>query len=182
MKIGIFCSANQQIDTDFFLSTRQLGQWIAQQGYTIVYGGVNQGLMECVAQAAKEYGGKTVGVVPDIVEKSGRTSSYNDVVIPCRNLSERKQLMLDESDVFIALPGGVGTLDEVLTVAASYTIGYHHKRVVLYNIKGFWDSLIALLDDLQAKGMVRGCWRDYIMVANSFEELTRLVASDCSQA
>jgi len=137
---------------------------------------VNMGLMECVAKATKEAGGHTIGVVPSIVEETGRTSRYNDEIITCRNLSERKQLMLDESDVFIALPGGVGTLDEVFTIAASYTIGYHQKRVILYNMKGFWNSVIMLLDDLQSKGVMRGQWRDYIQVASSLKELKNLVA------
>lgn len=175
MNIGVFCSANNQIDTAYFQLAEELGRWVAMSGHQIVFGGVNQGLMECLAKAVKEAGGKTLGVVPSIVEETGRTSQYNDRVLTCNNLSERKQLMLDESDVFIALPGGVGTLDEVFTVAASYTIGYHHKRVILYNMKGFWDSTIHMLDDLQQRGMVRGQWRDYICVANSLQEIESLV-------
>ena len=73
-----------------------------------------------------------------IVEKSGRTSDYVDIEIPCDNLSDRKQLMMDQSDVFIALPGGLGTLDEIFTVVASATIGYHSKTVILYNMKGVY--------------------------------------------
>lgn len=175
MKIGIFCSANGHIDPDFFQLTEELGRWAASQGHTIVFGGVNQGLMECVAKAVKEAGGETIGVVPSIVEETGRTSAYNDKVILCQNLNERKQLMLDESDIFIALPGGIGTLDEVFTVAASYTIGYHQKRVILYNMKGFWDTAVNMLDDLQQRGFVRGQWRSYIQIANSLEELVNLV-------
>ena len=136
-----------------------------------MYGGVNQGLMECVAKASKGAGGRTLGVVPMIVEKSGRISDYVDVEIPCDNLTDRKQLMMDQSDVFIALPGGIGTIDEVFTVAASATIGYHNKTV----IKGFWNDLIALLDNLQGKGMIRGDWRDYIKTADSIEEIGRLI-------
>ena len=176
MNIGVFCSANNQIDAAFFQQTEELGRWVAKSGHQIVFGGVNQGLMECLAKAVKEAGGETLGVVPNIVEETGRTSQYNDRVLTCNNLSERKQLMLDESDVFIALPGGVGTLDEVFTVAASYTIGYHHKRVILYNMKGFWDSTIRMLDDLQQRGMVRGQWRDYICVANNLDEMGDLLA------
>ena len=176
MRIGIFCSANNLIDPTFFLLTEELGRWAARNGHIIVFGGVNQGLMECVAKAVKESGGETVGVVPSIVEETGRTSQYNDRVLTCNNLNERKQLMLDESDVFIALPGGVGTLDEVFTVAASYTIGYHHKRVILYNMKGFWDSTIFMLDDLQQRGMVRGQWRDYICVADNLDEIGKALA------
>ena len=176
MKIGIFCSANNQIDASYFHQTGELGKWISRNGHVVVFGGVNQGLMECIAKAVKEADGKTTGVVPSIVEETGRTSQYNDHVLTCNNLSERKQLMLDESDVFIALPGGVGTLDEVFTVAASYTIGYHHKQVILYNMKGFWSSTIHMLDDLQQRGMVRGQWRDYILVANSLDEIEQLLA------
>jgi len=176
MKIGVFCSANNQIDAAFFQLTEELGRWAAMNGHVVVFGGVNQGLMECLAKAVEESGGETLGVVPSIVEATGRTSQYNDRVLTCNNLSERKQLMLDESDVFIALPGGVGTLDEVFTVAASYTIGYHHKRVILYNMKGFWDSTIHMLDGLQQRGMVRGKWRDYICVANNLDEIKDFLA------
>ena len=177
MKICVFCSANEQIDPAFFTLTEELGKWAAENGHAIVYGGVNQGLMECLAKASKEAGGRTIGVVPMIVEKSGRISDYVDVEIPCDNLTDRKQLMMDQSDVFIALPGGIGTLDEMFTVAASATIGYHQKSLILYNMKGFWDSLIALLDDLQAKGMIRGNWRDYIKTADSIEQIGSIIGT-----
>ena len=175
MKIGIFCSANGQLDPDFFTMTEELGRWLATEGHTLVYGGVNSGLMECVARAVKQAGGRTVGVLPQIVVKSGRISDYVDVEVLCDNLSDRKQLMADKSDVFIALPGGIGTIDEVFTIAAAHTIGYHDKRVILYNMKGFWGDMTAMLDRLQQRGMVRGEWRDYIAVANSLEEISELI-------
>jgi uncharacterized protein (TIGR00730 family) len=175
MKICVFCSANAAIDPAFFVKTEELGRWMSEKGHTLVYGGVNQGLMECIAKAVKDSGGRTVGVIPRIVEKRGRISDYVDVEILCDNLSDRKQLMLDKSDVFIALPGGIGTIDEVFTIAASATIGYHEKRVILYNINGFWDALIQMMDDLQQRGMVRGQWRDYIAVASTIEELETIL-------
>jgi len=176
MKICVFCSANQQLDPDFFTMTQKLGQWLATEGHTLVYGGVNSGLMECVAKAVKQAGGQTVGVIPRIVEKNGRISDCVDVEVLCDNLSDRKQLMADHSDVFIALPGGIGTIDEVFTIAAAHTIGYHGKLVILYNMKGFWNDLLTLLDNLQQRGMVRGQWRDYIAVANSLDEIKDLLA------
>ena len=176
MNICIFCSANSSIDAEYFRLTEQLGRWAARNGHTIVYGGVNQGLMESVAKAARGEGGRTVGVIPRIVEKSGRISDHVDVEVLCEDLTDRKQLMMDRSDVFIALPGGIGTLDEVFTVAASATIGYHRKRVILYNMKGFWDDLLTLLDNLQQRGMVRGRWRDYIAVANNLDEIKEILA------
>lgn len=175
MKICVFCSANQQIDPEFFMLTEELGRWAAKNGHSIVFGGVNMGLMECVARAAKDAGGRTIGVIPMIVEKSGRTSNHVDVEILCDNLNDRKQLMEDKSDVFIALPGGIGTLDEIFTIASSATIGYHQKPLILYNMKGFWDSLVALLEDLQTKGVIRGRWQDYIHVANSLDEIADFI-------
>ncbi|MBO5537973.1 MAG: TIGR00730 family Rossman fold protein [Prevotella sp.] len=171
MNIGIFCSANNSIEPVYFEKTAELGRWMGHNGHTLVFGGCNMGLMECVAKAVHEAGGHTIGVVPRIIEEGGRTSHYVDEQVNCENLSDRKELLLQHSDVVVALPGGIGTLDEVFTVAASHTIGYHQKPILLYNINGFWDSLIALLNDLSERGMVRGRWRDYILTASTLEEL-----------
>lgn len=171
MKIAVFCSANRNIDPDFFTMTEELGKWMATNGHELVFGGCNIGLMDCIGKAVKQNGGRVIGVVPSLVEKGGKTFHDLDVEIPCDNLSDRKDLLLLQSDIVVALPGGIGTLDEIFTVAASHTIGYHHKMVILYNMKGFWDATISLLDDLQQKGMIRGDWHDYIEVANNLEEL-----------
>lgn len=176
MKICIFCSANSDIEPVYFEKTRELGEWIAGNGDAIVFGGCDMGLMECIAEAVYTNGGMTIGVVPSKIEENGHVSPHLSVEIPCDNLSDRKDLMLLKSDVVIALPGGLGTLDEIFTVAVSATIGYHGKKVILYNINGFWDSLIALLDDLQRRGMVRGDWRRHIMVAGSLEEIRSSLA------
>ena len=94
-----------------------------------------------------------------------------DIHFPCDSLSDRKELMIEHSDIAIALPGGIGTLDEVFTQAGAHTIGFNNKMVILYNIGGFFDTTVALLEDLQKQGMMRGHWTDYIRVANSFTEL-----------
>ena len=130
--------------------------------------------MDCIGKAVKANGGRTIGVVPTLVERGGRTFPDLDIEIPCDTLSDRKDLMLAQSDIFVALPGGIGTLDEIFTIAASHTIGYHHKMVILYNMKGFWNSTIALLDDMAEKSMIRGNWRDVIEVADNLEELAKM--------
>lgn len=176
MKIGIFCSANEQIDPDFFRMTEELGQWMARNGHTVVFGGCNMGLMECIAKAAHEAGGRTVGVIPSRVEKNGRASEYVDITIPCDNLSDRKDLILAQSDVCIALPGGIGTMDELFTVAASNSIGYHRKKVILYDMKGFWTPLIHLLDGLKRQGFIRGDYHQQIETARNLQEIVSLLA------
>lgn len=175
MKIAVFCSANDDIDERFFPLTEELGRWIGQSGNTLVYGGCNTGLMECVGKAAHASGATTIGVIPDLVEKGGRRSDYVDVEIPCDSLSLRKDIMTDQADVAVALPGGIGTLDEIFTLASSATIGYHKKQVILYNMYGSWDSLISLLDDLEQRGMTRGSWRRHIVPANTLAEVASLV-------
>ena len=176
MKIAVFCSANADIDPRFFKATEALGRWCAEKGHVVLFGGTNQGLMECIAKAAHEAGGRVEGVVPKFVEEGGMESTYMDKVYHTENLTDRKEMLNTLCDVAIALPGGVGTLDEVFTVAASHTIGYHAKMVILYNMNGFYDSLIALLNDLQGRGMIRGKWTDDIQVATSLDEIAALIA------
>lgn len=171
MKLCIFCSANQNIDPDFFEMTQELGKWAAEKGHSIVFGGHDAGLMHAVSKAAKEAGGEVIGVVPRKIEEMGRLSPYLDVHIPTENLTDRKDLMMAESDAFIVLPGGIGTLDELFTTAAAATLKYHQKPLILWNMKGFWNSLIACMDDLQQKGVIRGNWQDYIFIAEMLSEI-----------
>lgn len=176
MKLCIFCSANNNIDPEFFSMTEELGRWAAKNGHSIVFGGHDAGLMHAVSKAAKEAGGQVIGVVPRKIEEMGRLSPYLDVHIPTENLTDRKDLMMVHSDAFIILPGGIGTLDELFTVAAAVTLKYHEKPLILWNMKGFWDSLITCLDDLQAKGVIRGQWQDYIHPASNLSDIAHILS------
>jgi uncharacterized protein (TIGR00730 family) len=175
MRVAVYCSANSHIDEEYIRQTAVLGRWLATNGHTLVFGGTDLGLMETIAKALKEEGGSCVGVVPSKVEERGHVSKWLDERIDCDNLSDRKDLMLQHSDVAIALPGGIGTLDEVFSMAASATIGYHHKRVILYNMNGFWNSLVALLEHLQEQGFMRGTYQQFIQVASNLDELSSLL-------
>ena len=176
MKLCIFCSANQNIDPEFFTMTEELGRWAAKNNHTIVFGGHDAGLMHAVSKAAKEVGGQVIGVVPRKIEEMGRLSPYLSVHIPTDNLTDRKDLMMLQGDAFIILPGGIGTLDELFTVAAAATLQYHQKPLILWNMKGFWDSLINCMDDLQQKGVIRGQWHDYIHVASNLIEIKEILS------
>lgn len=174
-KIGIFCSACEQISPRYFECTRELGAWMAAEGKTLVYGGADMGLMECIARTVKEHGGKVMGVVPTKLEEKGRVSDLLDVTFHTVNLSDRKDVILRESDILVALPGGIGTLDEVFHVVAAATIGYHTKRVVLYNIDGFWDSLLAVLRQMEAQGFIRRPLDQFLSVATTMEDLKKIL-------
>ncbi len=171
MRISVFCSANSGIDPRYFDLARELGQWMGRNGHLLVYGGCDLGLMECVAEAVKYGGGQAVGVIPSRLEQGGHTSQHIDVRILCETLGERKQLMLENSDVAVALPGGLGTLDEVFSMVAEGTLSYHDKRVVVYNMDGFWDDLQTLLDHLQERGLMRGDYHRLITFATTLDEV-----------
>lgn len=175
MRIAVFCSANDKIDPFFFDCTHELGKYIASHHHDLVYGGCNMGLMECIAKSVKENGGHTIGVVPSMIEECGKISAYVDECIKVNNLSDRKDKILELSDVLIALPGGIGTLDEIFTVAASATIGYHCKKVILYNIGGYWDKIIDILQDMEENHFIRGNVHNYILSCRSLQEMDSLL-------
>lgn len=171
LSVAVFCSAATDIVSEYSEQTIRLGRWIGQQSWRLIYGGASLGLMECVASAAKETGATIVGVVPDKLVERGIVSPLLDETIHVHSLGQRKEVMLRESDVFVALPGGLGTLDEVFHVLGESSIGYHSKPVVLYNIDGCWDSTLALLHDLQQRGLLRHDLTGRLIVAYSWEEL-----------
>ena len=170
-RIGIFCSAADDIEAVYFEKARELGVWLGENKKTLVYGGANIGLMECVAQSAKKHGAFVMGVVPTKLEERGAVSDLLDVTFRVDNLSERKDAMLRESDILVALPGGVGTLDEVFHVMASASIGYHAKKVIFYNVDGFWNELLVFLNRLREQHFARRPWENFYLVANNLEEL-----------
>ena len=174
-RIGIFCSASNDIDARFIEKTRELGAWLGKNKKCVVYGGSNTGLMEVVARAAKENGGTLMGVVPSILEEKGRASDMLDIQFKTVNLSDRKDIMLRESDIMIALPGGIGTLDEIFHVMASATIGYHDKKVVLYNIDGFWDGIVDFMHHLDQHNFIHKSLNLVVESANNLEELIQII-------
>lgn len=175
MNIAVFCAASEAIAPYYVTAAKEVGTLIGEIGASLVYGGARFGLMEATAKAAKQAGAHIIGVVPDILVERGRVSTLLDEHIPCRNLSDRKDIMLAKSDILVALPGGIGTLDEIFHVLAAATIGFHSKRVVLYNVNGFWDSMVAMLDNFNAAGFIRGEMERFMAVANSIEDLDQLI-------
>lgn len=175
-KIAIFCSASDDIDAVYTEKAKELGEWMGKNHKWLVYGGSNAGLMEAVARSAKENGSMLLGVVPTKLEERGSVSDLLDVTFRTVNLSDRKDVMLQESDVMVALPGGIGTLDEIFHVLASASIGYHDKKVVLYNVNGFWNGVLSCLRDMERQHFIHRPLESYLCVAETFDELTALLA------
>lgn len=176
--IAVFCAASENIAPGYFEAATEVGTMLGRMGTTLVYGGARFGLMEATAKAAKQAGARIVGVVPHILVERDRVSNLLDEQVGCRNLSERKDIMFERSDMLVALPGGIGTLDEIFHVLAAATIGYHTKRVVLYNVNGFWNPLLATVEEMSQAGFVRGEVEKYLIVANSVAELEDLIRNN----
>lgn len=174
-KIGVYLSSKENLPENYVQAAREVGELIGKTGRTLIYGGARKGLMEVLAQSVKQHGGRVYGMVPEIIEKRGLVSDAIDVTFRCVDLSDRKMMMNRESDVLVALPGGIGTLDEVFTVMANTVIGIRHQPVVFYDVDGCWDALLAALDNLFEQGLISGSPSDYYSVAHNIQELASLI-------
>ena len=174
-KIGIFCSSSNRLDKVYYKEADRLGRWIGEHGKTLVCGGANCGLMETLAKAVRETGGHVLGVIPQILLDRNRVSTNLSEQILTRDLNKRKDVLINQSDIIVALPGSVGTLDEVFTVMAANTIGIHSKKVVFWNINGFWDDLFAMFEGMSRRNVVNKPWSEMMQKANTFEEIVGIL-------
>ena len=172
-RIGVFCSSRDDLPKNMVEATKALGRWIGEHGKMLVYGGMDEGLMEVLAVAVKRSGGRTMGVIPD--DMQNLASDQVDISFPVVDLADRKSTLMREADVFVALPGGVGTLDEFFTVLAAAYIGEHHKPMILFNLDGYWDSLLQLLQEYVKRGFVSQDLVNDIATPTTVEALTKLL-------
>ncbi len=159
MNICVFSSSSNAIADIYFLDAKELGFLIAKREHTLVNGGANVGLMEAVTIAASENGAKTIGIIPEMLRDRSLASENSHEVIITPDMQERKARMRDISDAFIALPGGFGTLEEILEVITLRQLTYHTKPIVFINTNGFFDFLFKQFevsyDELFAKPVYR---------------------------
>lgn len=174
-RVGVFCAASNMLDASYYTTGEQLGEWLSRHQKSLVYGGANAGMMEAVARGMKRNGGKVLGVVPEILTTKCRVSALLDEKISCKDLNDRKALLVEHSDILLALPGGVGTLDEIFTVMAAHTIGYHKKQVILFNLDGFWDTLLQLLHELDERRFMKMPLEECLLEVRSWEELEQIL-------
>ena len=171
MRIAIYCGANAGADPGHRQAAQALARHLAGRGIGIVYGGGNVGLMGAVADAALAAGGEVIGVIPEaLMDKELGHGGVTRLHV-VGSMHERKQLMVDLSDGFIALPGGFGTLDELFETLTWLQLGFHGKPVGLLNVGGFFDPLLAFLDQASAAGFVRPEHRACLLVGTAPEPL-----------
>jgi len=171
MRLCVFCGSSAGSRPDYFAAAEALGRTIAAAGGTLVYGGAKVGLMGALADAALAAGGEVVGVMPRaLVEKEIAHQGLTELHV-VGSMHERKAMMADRSDGFVAMPGGVGMLEELFEVWTWAQLGYHLKPVGLLDVAGFYGKLAAFLDHQVAEGFVRDAHREMLIVETTPERL-----------
>lgn len=169
--ISVFCGSSIGRRESYRVAAERLGRCIARNGDVIVYGGASVGLMRVLADAALAEGGRVIGFMPEAIDKFEVT--YNDIteLHIVGSMAERKQKMVEMSDSFIAMPGGMGTLDELFEVAVLSQLRIIDKPVALYNIDGYYDKLLDFIDSAVDDGFIRSEHRANIVVDDDPERL-----------
>ncbi len=144
--VTVYCSSSRTAAPVYLAAARELGELIARAGWTLVYGGNNLGSMGVLANAARNAGGKVIGVTPRSLVDDGSADEKCDELLITTGMRERKALLEERGDAFIALPGGLGTLEELFEILVGKFLGYHTKPVVLLNIENFYAPLLAMIE------------------------------------
>src|SRR4051812_15822028 len=153
--ICVFCGASFGNDPRFREAAAKLGAGMARKGYSLVFGGGGQGLMGVVAKAVQDGGQSVQGIIPAFLQNLEPPVSAEEKLIVTPHIQERKALMLQMSDAFVVLPGGLGTFDEFFEVATEAQLGVHAKPIIVVNVSGYFDALDAMLHAIVKKGFAK---------------------------
>jgi uncharacterized protein (TIGR00730 family) len=180
--ICVYCGSRAGDNPAFAAMARELGAAIAHRGDRLVYGGGRVGLMGMVADAAIAAGGQVVGVIPDALMKRevGHTGLTELLVV--QTMHERKHAMAERSDAFVAMPGGIGTMEEIFEVWSWQQLGYHDKPVALLNVDGYYDALLAFLDEGRRRGFVSEAQHRALLVDTDVSRLLDRLAAAAAGA
>jgi uncharacterized protein (TIGR00730 family) len=177
--ICVYCGSSFGHDTTYLDAARSLGRLIGEAGLSLVYGGGSVGLMGAVAKAALDHGAQVTGIIPEFLEQREVMLHEVSDLIVTRDMHERKKLMFQKSDAFVALPGGIGTLEEVVEMMTWAQLGQHRKPVLLANINGFWSPLLQLLDHMRKEAFIRPEQEVPYLVAESVEGIIPMLQKTC---
>ena len=175
MKVCVFCGSHSGNNPKFGEAAFSLGEWIAENGHSLVYGGSDRGLMGDVSRGCHSKGGEVIGIEPRFFLEQGFTSPSVTTLIPTEDMGERKKKMVELSDAYIALPGGIGTLDEISEVSALLGLERTKGSLVLYNIDHFYEPLMALLHQYDEAGFLPKGWKGWPVLASSLEEIVDIL-------
>lgn len=182
----VYCGAAAGRDPDFAADAERLGSLLARANVRLIYGGGSVGLMGIVARSVLRHGGKVTGIIPQFLKDREIMLGEASELIVTSDMHERKRLMFDRADAFLALPGGIGTLEETIEMMTWAQLGQHLKPIALANLKGFWDPLVALLTHMADGGFVHGTARPLYTVIDRIEDvlptLGRLAAVEDADA
>jgi len=153
--ICVYCGSGPGKDPEFVAAAHTFGKIMAREGVGLVYGGGSKGLMGAVATAVLDNGGHVTGIIPEFLQNREQTLRRAQEVIITPDMHVRKQTMFERADAFVALPGGIGTLEELVEQLTWAQLGRHKKPILILNIKGFWDPLCALLDHMRRLDFIR---------------------------
>ena len=153
--ICVYCGSGLGENPAYRKAARTLGEEMGRNGIGLVYGGGSLGLMGEVARATLDAGGRVTGIIPDFLIQREKMLRDVDDLIVTEDMHERKRLMFERSDAFVALPGGIGTLEELVEQLTWVQLGRHNKPVVVANIENFWDPFLKLLTHMKAEAFIR---------------------------
>lgn len=173
--VCVYCASSTQIDDKYFRAAEELGTLIAQKGLRLITGAGNMGLMCAVQDAALAAGGKAIGIIPTFMVKEGWHHTGLSELIETTSMHERKQMMADLADGAIALPGGCGTFEELLEIITWKQLGLYLGPVIILNIDGYYDHLLALLDRALEDKFMRDIHAHIWQVATTPEEAIELL-------
>ena len=160
--VCVYCGSSPGRDEIYAKAGHLLGRSLAKSGLRLVYGGGTKGIMGAVAEGALKAGGKVTGIIPRfLVNKEATETALDrlDELLITDNMHERKHKMFEKSDAFVALPGGIGTVEEIVEVMTWGQLGHHRKPIVFANVKGFWNPMLALLDHMSSEGFIHTAQR-----------------------
>lgn len=172
----MFCGSNYGSNPAYRQAAQLMGETLAQQGIELVYGGGNVGLMGVVADAVLHAGGRAIGVLPKALEAKELAHTGLTELHIVHSMHERKALMADLSDGFVALPGGYGTFEEFCEVVTWTQLGFHQKPCGLLNVEGFYDPLIMMFDRATTEQFIRPIHRNLVLQAQEPEKLLKLLS------
>jgi uncharacterized protein (TIGR00730 family) len=173
--ICVYCGSGPGTNPEFVKAATAFGKTLAENGVGLVYGGGSIGLMGAVATGALDHGGKVTGIIPTFLTRREHALQRAQELVVTKDMHERKQLMFERSDAFVAFPGGVGTLEELVEQMTWSQLGRHSKPILLANIDGFWDPLLVLIDHMKQTAFIRpNLWVD-VLTADRVEDILPMI-------